>query len=163
VSEVNVFPESVASMTLVYRPPPSALPPVPPPPLELVAPGGQIVRGEHDVAAGERLAVAKTRGGGLAAKAGSCVAERLGAVVDARCIPARIDGRVVAVHEPLEPAPVGDRHAGESRMVAEFGEALLCLSGGWPAQPGVLVVVDHREQVLGPGEGLFGFDFGAEA
>jgi hypothetical protein len=26
-SEVNVFPESVASMTLVYRPPLSALPP----------------------------------------------------------------------------------------------------------------------------------------
>ncbi len=89
-------------------------------------------------------------------------AECLGGVVDAGGVGAGVDGGVVALHEPLELPAVGDGDAAEVCPLAEVAEPLCCLAGGRAGQVLVVVFVDEGQQVLAAGQGLLGFDFGAE-
>lgn len=53
--------------------------------------------------------------------------------------------------------------ADEPGLPGEPVELAPCFLGGGAGQGGVLVGVDHREQVFSAGQHLFAFDFGAEA
>jgi hypothetical protein len=100
--------------------------------------------------------------GGAAAVA-VLLAERLVGLEHAGGEDAAVDRWVLAAHEPGEASVVDEDDTGEAGLVAELGQPAPGLAGGRSAELGVLVGVDHGEEVFAAGEGLFGLDLGAEA
>jgi hypothetical protein len=129
---------------------------------ELGAQRGDVLAGERDVGAFQRPAVAQA-GAGSATAVAVLVAKRLVWLEHAGGERAGIDGGVISAHEPDEPAVVGQDDAGETSLPTELVEPARRFVGGWPGELSVFVGVDHRQEVVASGEGLFGFDLGAKS
>jgi len=65
-------------------------------------------------------------------------------------------------HQPGKPARVCGDLPGETGVAGEGGQPTGGFGGGGPGQLLVLVLVGHGQEVFAAGEGLFGFDLGAE-
>ncbi len=122
---------------------------------QLAVEGVAVSGGEGGVAAFQRAARAQVG-------PGAAGAQRLGVAVDAGDVFAGVDGRVVAGHQPGEPAGVGGDLPGEAGVRGEGCQPACGFGGGGPGQPLVLMLVGHGQQVFPAGESLFGFHLGAE-
>ncbi len=120
--------------------------------------GGDVAAVQRDIAACQRLAVRQ----GRTVRVGGAAAERPVGVVDAGDVLAGVDARVVAVHDPLEPAGVGDDLAAEGHVAFEVGEPGFGFGGCGAGQLVVAVAGDEVAELLAAGDGVFGLDFGAE-